>query len=147
MKLTDSAFAILYHSEQLKAANAILNDTPDYFYRKVCRWYSKNFHTPLMQVFGLPYHHVLQHYYEHHMDQMTYNQTLDYVKSELLPVFIDKEEEANAAYAKALEREQAATLAKKKAREAKEKEQKAKKVDIPEFNLNFEESDDEHRED
>jgi glucan phosphorylase len=37
----------------------------DAAYRRVCRWYSTTFHTPLHQVFDLDESFVLQHYYEH----------------------------------------------------------------------------------
>jgi hypothetical protein len=41
-------------------------DSPDYeaFYRKVCRWYSKNFATPLQQVEEMADQYVLRHYFE-----------------------------------------------------------------------------------
>ena len=144
MKLTESSYGIIYLTEQLKAVQALLHDTPDFFYRKVCRWYSSKFHTPLMEVYELPYHHVLQNYYEAQFDKQTYNDVFDYTTKELLKIFIDKEEEENKAFAEELLREQQRTIEKKKAKEAKEAEAKAKmqehnepNVKIPEFDMKF----------
>lgn len=39
-------------------------------FRRVARWYSQNFATPLHQVFELPEEFVLQHYYEHHYESL-----------------------------------------------------------------------------
>ena len=109
MKLNEHAYSLFYHHEQLKAAHAKLNDTPDYFYRKVCRWYSNHLNTPLKEVKEIPYHDVLQEYYEHHMEKMTYNEVLEYTKTSLLDVFVDREEEDLKAWAIELEKEQAET--------------------------------------
>lgn len=45
---------------------------PDYdaWIRKVCRWYSRTFKTPLDQVEDLPINYVLQHYWETVFDEM-----------------------------------------------------------------------------
>jgi hypothetical protein len=58
MKLKDYQILALHATEK-----------PDYgaFYRRVCRWYSKNFSTPLETVLNdLPEHDVLRHYFEDH---------------------------------------------------------------------------------
>ena len=49
---------------QILALDAVENTTFDSFYRKVSRWYSKEFSTPLHIVESLDPIHVLQHYYE-----------------------------------------------------------------------------------
>lgn len=44
---------------------AIALKDSEYFYRKVCRYYSEKFHTPLLQVYDLPWVFVLNNYLEH----------------------------------------------------------------------------------
>lgn len=39
-------------------------------YRHVCRWFSKTFHTPLLEVYDLDDVFVWTHYYEHHFEEM-----------------------------------------------------------------------------
>ena len=53
-----------FRAIQVLALDSIENLTWDSFYRKVCRWYSKTFSTPLKEVEALPETYVLQHYYE-----------------------------------------------------------------------------------
>lgn len=42
----------------------------DYALRKVFRWYSKEFHTPLHQVDEIPIDDILRHYYEYNFEQL-----------------------------------------------------------------------------
>lgn len=37
-------------------------------FRRIARWYSQTFATPLHEVFDLPEDFILQHYYEHHYE-------------------------------------------------------------------------------
>jgi hypothetical protein len=143
MKLSEQKYGIIYYTEQLKAAQAVLKDTPDYFYRKVCRWYSEKFHTELTKVYELPYSFLLQHYYESQLDSRSYNEVFDFATRNLLKIFVDAEEEANKAFALELEREQAETL-KKKLAKSKNKEIPPK---IPEIDVKFDDSENEGAED
>ena len=52
------------------AAVTIDDFDPEYFYRHVFRWYSKEFHTPLNDVYDLPLDFVLQHYWEARYEAM-----------------------------------------------------------------------------
>lgn len=49
---------------QILALNAIENPDYDAFYRRTCRWYSREFSTPLVKVFDLDPVHIMQTYYE-----------------------------------------------------------------------------------
>jgi hypothetical protein len=60
----------LYEAYQLLAARAILLPDREAWYRHVCRWYSKTFHTPLHEVQDLPTEFVLQNYYEGAIEEM-----------------------------------------------------------------------------
>ena len=46
------------------------NPAPEYSLRRIFRWYSEKFHTPLHVIDDLPLHDVLTHYYEWHVEQI-----------------------------------------------------------------------------
>lgn len=50
---------------ELLALKSIALKDPEYFNRKVCRYYSQNFHTPLEDVYKLPWAFVFNNYIEH----------------------------------------------------------------------------------
>ncbi len=60
-------------SVQLAALRAVID--PDLYadFRKICRWFSKTFSTPLTAVYDLPSDFVLQHYLEDRYEQMEHN--------------------------------------------------------------------------
>jgi len=47
------------------AIKAVALKDPEYFTRRVIRYYSEKFHTPLMEVYDLPWAFVLTNYLEH----------------------------------------------------------------------------------
>jgi hypothetical protein len=60
-----------YLNEIQKAALLSVLD-PDYqaYMRKLCRWYSVKFHTPLHEVENLPKDYIYQHYFEAYYEDM-----------------------------------------------------------------------------
>ena len=50
---------------ELLAIRSVALRDPEYFYRRVCRYYSNNFHTPLEEVHKLPWSFVFSNYLEH----------------------------------------------------------------------------------
>ena len=62
-------FTELVHSALSDAIHGKLVGTEEDFYRRVCRFYSKNFHTPLEEVFRLAPQTVLTAYYEEFVDK------------------------------------------------------------------------------
>ncbi len=50
---------------ELIALKSIALKDPEYFTRKVCRYYSEKFHTPLIEVHKLPWAFVFTNYIEH----------------------------------------------------------------------------------
>lgn len=62
----------------------------EFIYRRICRWYSKNFATPLREVENLPIEYVLQHYFEETFDTLATSnndndlQTLENIKRDLI---------------------------------------------------------------
>lgn len=131
-----SLYSILYKAEQLKAAQAVLEDTNDFFYRKVCRWYSKTFSTELTKVYDMPFHFILQQYYEEKLSEKDYNETFQYVTDNLLGEFIKKKEMEDQAFMESLLKEQAERSARKKIKQQEEN----KEPKIPAINLSFEEN-------
>lgn len=49
---------------QLIAAEAVDSDTYDAWYKSICRWYSREFSTPLPQVEEMPEEEIFRVYYE-----------------------------------------------------------------------------------
>lgn len=61
---------------RLIALRTVVEETDyDYQLRKVFRWYSQNFHTPLDAVYSIPIDDVLQHYYEWNYEQIAEDRT------------------------------------------------------------------------
>ena len=56
--------AELYEAARILAMEAVRIPDWDAGYRRVCRYFSQNFSTPLAEVFDLPVPFVLQHFYE-----------------------------------------------------------------------------------
>jgi hypothetical protein len=55
---------------QLEAMRAVLEEDPEYLLRRIFRWYSTTYHTPLHQVEELPIEYVLQHFFEVNIEAM-----------------------------------------------------------------------------
>lgn len=109
-------FTNLYRGYQIQAAESVLDPSEDYYYRKICRWYSETFHTPLTQVYTLSIDHVLQNYYESVLEKVPYNDLFEQVKEDFLPELVEQDDKEAEAYAKDLEKEQAITLARQMAK-------------------------------
>jgi len=130
---------------QLKALEGILLKTPEYYYRKICRWYSKEFSTPLKGVYDLPMDFVLEHYYESFLEKNSYNEVFDIAVQEYLPEIAAEEDKAAQEYADSLVEEQEKTLKLKEKSQSLDKKphsdsnKKAEEeIKIDPINLNFE---------
>jgi hypothetical protein len=60
-----------YAALQLSAMEAVVRPSRESFERYVCRWYSREFSTPLQEVLGIPLEEILQAYYEDNYEKMT----------------------------------------------------------------------------
>jgi len=112
----------IYYIQQLRAIEAILTSTDQYFYRKICRWFSETFHTPLLDVYKIPYPKLLQEYYESRLGELDYNDVYDLASTEYVPELADAYEEENTKFAESLVEEQEETLRLKAERDGKAKE-------------------------
>jgi len=117
MKLSNIQY--LYKSIQIKAIESVLDSDDAYSYRKICRWYSKTFHTPLQDVYKLDFEHVLSNYYESTFEEIPYNDLYDIAIEDFIPELAEQNNEDAEQYAKDLEAEQIRTLERKARREGK----------------------------
>jgi pterin-4a-carbinolamine dehydratase len=56
---------------QAIALKAVINEEPAFLFRRVLRWYSTTFHTPLHVAEDLPLDYVLGHFFEYSIDLMS----------------------------------------------------------------------------
>lgn len=73
----------LFTAIRLRALKAVVQPDQEYFYRRIMRWYSKTFFTPLAQVEDLPVEDVLQAYYEEEFANMS-PEDLEKTRDEML---------------------------------------------------------------
>lgn len=102
-----------YKYKQLDAVDAILNNRIDYFQRKVCRWFSKEFNTPLEAVYTLPWDFVIQNYYEGLIEQMRASEVYDIAVTEFCPDLMEEEDRLAQEFADSLLEKQTKQLKKK----------------------------------
>jgi len=112
----------IYQVEQLRAIDGFLSHKPDFSYRKICRWFSKTFNHPLLEVLEMPMPVILQHYYESQVEDADYNNIYELAQTDYLPEFMEDREIEDAAFAESLIEEQKQTLRKKAKRDKREKE-------------------------
>jgi len=82
---------IEYELAQTEALFDVLNKSNAYFFRRIVRWYSTTFHTPLHIVESLPWYEILQHYYESQYEKMNETELLELLQ-ELIPALADQKE-------------------------------------------------------
>lgn len=60
----------IYEAIKIKALHSVLKPDTEYYIRRVARWYSKTYHTPLMEVYSLPLEYLLLEFYEDKYENM-----------------------------------------------------------------------------
>ena len=135
----------VYYIAQLESVVGKLTDSEVSFENKVRRWYSQNFATPLHDTFKLSWPFILQHYYEHKIEEADHNAIFELAVKNYLPDFIDRYEQENEEFAESLLKEQKDTLEKKRKKDAEKKveksEPKQETPKIKEYNMTFNEED------
>jgi hypothetical protein len=107
----------IYLLKQTEAISDRLNNSDILFYRKICRWYSRTFFTPLHMVMDgqtIPWDIVLQHYYDNNIERLSYNEVLELAKREYLPGLKEEVEKEDEELDKELEKEQEENIKKHK---------------------------------
>ena len=56
---------------KIRALGDVMEGDFYYHYRRICRWFSSRFHTPLDVVEKMPVEYVLQHFFEDNYENMT----------------------------------------------------------------------------
>jgi primosomal protein N' len=128
MKISNIQY--LYKSIQIKAIESVLDPDDTYSYRRICRWYSKTFHTPLHDVYSLDFEHVLSNYYESTFEEIPYNDLYDIAIEDFIPELAEQNNEDAEQYAKDLEAEQVRTLERKARRESRAAQPVASKPEL-----------------
>lgn len=57
-----------YEAIRARALFNVLKPNQDYYVRRIFRWYSKTFHTPLEEAFNMPIEIILSHYFEEYFE-------------------------------------------------------------------------------
>lgn len=115
-----------HESLKLLALKAVIAPDGEAHYRSICRWYSKEFHTPLHTVEELPEDEVLQTYFESTYEDLSENERADLLK-ELLET---PEERAQRLRAQDIEEAENFEFAQMAAQEEKQKKAKAKLSEV-----------------
>jgi primosomal protein N' len=107
-----------YKYLQLKSLDLIFNPNDAYFQRKICRWYSKEYSTPLKQVLVMAFDEVLTHYYENQFESIPRNDLIEMLINDHLPELSSEEDDDVDEWVENLELEQAASLEKKEKKQS-----------------------------
>lgn len=70
----------LYLALRLAAMQAVTEGKSEYSLRRIRRWYSERFHTPLADAEDIEDEVILQHYFEVHFEEMTEEERQDEIK-------------------------------------------------------------------
>ena len=124
----------IYRIKQLEAITNILGKTEEYFQRKVCRWFSEKYSTPLPDVEKMEWGYLLTHYYEAVLEDMDYNSVFDMAQREYIEEFIEEDELIRQKLEEELVTEQESSIEKKKAKTNKES---LDKPVVKEFTMSF----------
>ena len=122
---------------EILALKSVALKDPEYFQRRVCRYYSEKFHTPLLEVYDLSWPFVFTNYLEHIIEtnngeKEIYELVIDICYSEMK----ENEEQEIQEWIKKIEaREEAKRQAKKKQEEEQKKqaEEQNPHTDVPDI--------------
>lgn len=118
-------FNVYEHLEILALHSVSISRDPSYTYRKICRWFSREFNTSLPQVVNLPVEFVLQHYYEHQFEGLKEEDLFNMMRHHADPDYVESEESNDDEFFRQITEEAEAA---EKAKEAKLKEKDKKKT-------------------
>jgi len=98
--------------------------------RKLCRWYSKEFHIPLPEVEKMDLHHILLHRYESFIANLSDDDFLKYKNQLLYPDKIQEKEEDDDDWVKE-------ELAKEQRKLDEENKKATQSEPLEEFDIEF----------
>ena len=123
MKIKDNEKSIVNvyeHLEIIALRSVSTEKDAAYTYRKICRWFSREFSTSLPVVIKLPVEFILQHYYEDRFESLSEEELTNMMRHHADPDFVQETEQSDDDFLKQIEKEA------RKALEAKELELKKK---------------------
>jgi len=105
------------------ALNNVVNGSEDYELRRIFRWFSKTFNTPLHYVEELPIETVLQHYYENAYEELRSEDYREFEQewSELIENEKERKERLQKAEAEKASEEEFLRISQEMAKKAAEK--------------------------
>ena len=126
----------IYEYLEILALHSVSTDKDSsYVYRKICRWFSRSFHTPLPQVIDLPVEFVLQNYYEFQFENFKEEELIGIMRYHVDPDYVESVESDDDAFFQQIKEEAI------KAREAKEAKLKGKDKTVVSEKQSYDEED------
>lgn len=111
---------------EILALKSVALKDAEYFQRRVCRYYSEKFHTPLLEVYELPWPFVFTNYLEHVIESNNGKKEIyDLAVDIFYPEIAKNEEEELQDWIKKIEAEEEA---KRQAHKKKVEERKAQQA-------------------
>lgn len=95
----------IFRDLQLISLQNFVQGNEDAFYRRICRWFSAEFHTSIFEVEQKPLEYLLTHFFEHKLDKMSKDDFIKYKRFLLHKEEILEEEEEDEAWAEQMELE------------------------------------------
>lgn len=122
---------------EILALKSVALKDPEYFQRRVCRYYSEKFHTPLLEVYDLSWPFVFTNYLEHIIETNNGEKEIYELAIDICyPEMKENEEQEIQEWIKKIEaREEAKRQAKKKQEEEQKKqaEEQNPHTDVPDI--------------
>lgn len=88
------------------ALSNVMDPDSEYFFRFVCRWYSKTFHTPLHEVIKLNPYIIYLNYFEDGYSQMEEEDRIEDMYKAINPDYDKEEEESVQNFIELIEQEE-----------------------------------------
>lgn len=95
----------IYKDLQLITLQNHIQPNEETFYRKLCRWFSAEFHTSIFEVEQKPIEYLLIHYFEQKLEKMSPEEFVKYKRFLLYKEEILAEEEEDELFAEQIEQD------------------------------------------
>ena len=138
---------IYEHLEILALHSVSTKKDPSYTYRKICRWFSREFNTPLPQVIKLPVEFILQNYYEAQFESLRQDELFSLMRYHADPEYIEEVETSDDEFLRQIQEEEEAKalkLDKKEKKKTLEKQSYSENEALEKKAMTFEELDEDN---
>jgi hypothetical protein len=125
----------IFRDLQIISLKNFMHPDENAFYRRLCRWFSAEFHTSIFEVEKRPLEYLLVHYFEHKLEKMSKEDFIKYKRFLLHEEEILEEEEEDEEFMEQLELE---FIKRRQAElDAKKKQEEATKPPPPDISIKF----------